>query len=213
MILRLSTPGILPLAIYWVTFGINASPAAAQATYNFSTNYAITSNSLSFATPDILEGLATFASLNAPFGLTKAESYRYIKIVDFNTGDIISTSAPNSLGLTGKPEGFFNLLGSDEDKLFGTLDLTGSGYGTANLSFSGLISIIGGEGRFKRASGTLFLSALIVDLATSVPPVTRISLTGSFKVPTPIPEPSPLIALFGLGMSGVVVRLSQRFLN
>jgi hypothetical protein len=202
---RLSTPGILPLAISLVSFGINASPAAAQATYNFSANYAITSNSVSFATPDILEGLATFASLDAPFGLTQAESYRYIKIVDFNTGDIISTSDPNSLGLTGKPEGFFNLLGNDEDKLFGTLDLTGSGYRTANLSFSGLISIIGGEGRFKGASGTLFLSA--------VPPVTGISLTGSLTVPAPIPEPSPLLALFGLGMSGVVVRLSQQFLN
>jgi hypothetical protein len=200
-----------PVAISLGGFGLGAFPATAQTTYNFSANYTGTAETR-FITPDITEGVAETESTDAPFGLTQAQDLRYAQLVDAATGAFIYDSEPKRFGLQDKPNGFFLLFGIGSDKLFGTLSGTGViDFGNLTQTFSGPVTITGGEGRFSGANGTLFLSGSNIFSLNSTGILSRggFSLNGSFTTATTVPEPSTLPALVGLGMSGASVLLSR----
>jgi hypothetical protein len=206
---------LVPSAISLVGFGAGVAPVAALTTYNFSASYTGIAET-SFITPNLTEGETVFESADAPFGLTKAQDRRYALFLDATPGAFIYDSDPNTFGLQGKPDGFLNFFGTGNDKLFGTLSGTGQlNFETGVAQFSGPVTIIGGEGKFSGASGTLFLSGS--NSAEDIVPGTVLLSRGGFSVngslTTPVPEPSTIPAMVGLAMSGVVVLLRRHLLN
>lgn len=77
-------------------------------------------------------------------------------------------------------------------------------------TLDGTVNIIGGEGRFAGAQGSLSLGGTVeIQLEPNVPEPTQVIVNGSFTVPQPVPEPNTLMTIISLGVTGAGVMLKR----
>ncbi len=182
------TLSFIPLAL--LSLGLNVTKANAQTTFPFEATYK-TQSIFEPIQDDVFKLTAIGESSDAPYGLTNFIRMNYIVRND-NTGvESIVTDATN-LGIEGLPILTATFFGSGNDKLFANIS------GTAvrdvenfTASTLGTTIILGGEGNFQGATGTLTLSENVTfnPNATTEPNTTgTANLRGSFTVSQPVPE-------------------------
>ncbi|AFY54425.1 hypothetical protein Riv7116_1884 [Rivularia sp. PCC 7116] len=116
-------------------------------------------------------------------------------------------------GIEGLPVLTETFVGSGDDKLFATT--TGTvipNFEDLTTSISGTTTIVGGEGKFEVATGTLALSenTIFDPNATTEPSTTGTALlTGSFTVPQKVPEAGHTSTLLGIGIIGTGLLLHK----
>lgn len=208
---KASILGLIPLTLSVVSLGAGVAPATAQTTYNYSATYDGFSNR-SFIPPDRNEVIVDTESNDDPLGFNKLSGVIYSRVNPVTGAAVLDTN-PNAFDLLGKPDGSFVFLGSNNDKLFATaranglVDFSGD---EGTESISGTINITGGEGRFSGAKGTLSLTGDVVVFSTpNVPEPTKLVLKGSITT-AKVPEPSTLMALISVGVTGAGVLLNRR---
>lgn len=138
-------------------------------------------------------------NIDAPYGLSKLTNISY---GEFNpsTGTITIDPDPAKFGLKNLEFGSFTLFGQGKDRLFGTtsgiaiLDFTNA-VGTVTNT----ISITGGSGRFRGATGTLLLSEnLTLNNPDITAPVTGMpKISGTFQT---VPEANQTMGLVCISM-------------
>lgn len=201
------TVWLVPVALSVIGLGVVAAPATAK-TYTYNATFNGFSNR-DIIPPDTNEIFFEGDSNDALLGLTKLNSLLYSQVNPI-TGTAILNTDPNVFSLQNKPGGSFVLFGNNGDKLFASVNSTGLvDFSAGTESLSGIVNITSGEGRFTGANGTLSLSgSVIIDLQPNVPEPTQIIVNGTF---TTVPEPSTLITLMSLGISGASVLLRRRY--
>ena len=198
---------LAPVTLTLLGFGSGAARAAAQATYPFEAIYN-TEITFSPITPNISVVNEIGESGDAPYGLTNFVDIIYTEF-DPGTGVFTFGSDPARFGLEGLPIGTRTFFGNGSDKLFGTIS------GTAAIDLENLvrrgsatITITGGEGRFRGATGILDLSTN--DPLTSDPTAptrSQVLISGSSQT---VPEPSSNITLIGIKVIGFGFLLQKR---
>lgn len=193
---------LVPAALTLVSFASSTAPAQAQTTYPFSATYNITATAKDL-TPNIEEIFLSGTSIDAPYGLTEINSLSYSQ-TDFATGSFKYSADPTTFGLQGFPSGYTVFSGTGSNKLFALgSDSTGLiDFNTSTVTFtsSGSTTIVGGEGEFESATGTLSASQ-------SVPASIQIgvALTGEYTVNGTIQTvPEPRTDIMPLGMGAIV---------
>ncbi len=192
--------------------GLNDTKVNAQTNFPFEATYDI---EVIFEPiqGDVFKSTLTGESKTAPYGLNNYIRESYIKRNDDTGLQSIVTDA-TEFGIEGLPilsEIFFS---SGEDKLFATT----TGTATRNLedltaSVSGTSKILGGEGNFKGATGTLTVSQNTIfnpNAATEPSTTGTIVFTGSFTVPQKVPEAGNTATILSMGIIGTGLLLSQR---
>ena len=210
MIKSLYTAWVFGVALTLVGFGSSVTKASAQTTYPFQATYNSEITTKETNIPLVLDTTVIGESPDAPYGLTNLIIRNYSQ-VDPNTGVATYNSDPATFGLQNVPFGTLTLSGQGNDKLFGT------NKGTASLeSGSGTISITGGEGRFRGATGTLDLFQTITSnpdpTGLTAPIISPATISGSFLVSQAVPEPKTDAMLVGIGVigAGLVLRRHRR---
>jgi hypothetical protein len=210
MIKSLYTAWVFGVALTLVGFGSSVTKASAQTTYPFQATYNSEITTKETNIPLVLDTTVIGESPDAPYGLTNLIIKNYSQ-VDPNTGVATYNSDPATFGLQNVPFGTLTLSGQGNDKLFGT------NKGTASLeSGSGTISITGGEGRFRGATGTLDLFQTITSnpdpTGLTAPIISPATISGSFVVSQAVPEPKTDAMLVGIGVigAGLVLRRHRR---
>ena len=210
MKLSLLTLSLIPLAL--LSLGLNVTKANAQITFPFEATY----KTESFFEPirdDVFKLTATGESTDAPYSLTSFIRMNYIERNDNIGVELIVTDATD-LGIEGLPILTATFFGSGNDKLFASL----SGTATRNVenftaSTLGTTTIIGGEGNFQGATGTLTLSENVTfnpNATTESNTTGTAVLRGSFTVPQAVPEPGSTTTLVVTGIIGASLSLRQR---
>ena len=202
------TLSFIPLAL--LTLGLNVTKANAQITFPFEATYK-TGSIFEPIQNDAFKVTATGKNTDAPYSLTNFIRMNYIERNDSTGVELIVTDATN-LGIEGLPILRATFFGSGNDKLFASIngtavrnveDFTASTFGTT--------TIIGGEGNFQGATGTLTLAENVTfnPNATTGPNNTGTAvLSGSFTVP--VPEPGHTTALVVVQIIGASLLLRQR---
>lgn len=190
-----------------VGFGSSVTKAIAQTTYPFQATYNAEITTKETNIPLVLDTTVRGETSDAPYGLTNLVIKNYSQ-VDPNTGVATYNSDPATFGLQNVPFGTLTLSGQGNDKLFGT------NRGTASLvSGSGTISITGGEGRFRGATGSLDLFQTITSnpdpTGLTAPIISLGTISGSFLVPKTVPEPKTVPMLVGIGVIGAGLVLKR----
>ena len=210
MIKSLYTAWVFGVALTLVGFGSSVTKASAQTTYPFQATYNSEITTKETNIPLVLDTTVIGESPDAPYGLTNLIIRNYSQ-VDPNTGVATYNSDPATFALQNVPFGTLTLSGQGNDKLFGT------NKGTASLeSGSGTISITGGEGRFRGATGTLDLFQTITSnpdpTGLTAPIISPATISGSFLVSQAVPEPKTDAMLVGIGViaAGLVLRRHRR---
>ena len=193
-----------------IGLGSTVTKAIAQTTYPFQATYNSEITTKTTAIPLVLDTTVIGQTPDAPYGLSNLIIRNYSQ-VDPNTGVATYNSDPATFGLQNVPFGTLTLFGQGNDKLFG------SNRGSASLeSGSGTISITGGEGRFRGATGTLDLFQTITsnpDLTgLTAPIISPARISGSFLVSQAVPEPKTDAMLVGISVigAGLVLRRHRR---
>ncbi|MBE9214786.1 hypothetical protein IQ247_19280 [Plectonema cf. radiosum LEGE 06105] len=191
----------VPIAVSILGVGASLTPVTAQTTFDYSATFdGISLRSL--IPPDIAEISYEGESDDASLGLNQLNALLYSQ-VDPTTGEAILNTNPNIFGVD-RPNGSFVLQGNGDDKIFASVDSTGLvNFETGIETLTGTVNILGGEGRFSDAQGSLSLGGtVVIDLEPNVPEPTQITVNGSFTVSKSVPEPSTLVTLIGLGVTG-----------
>ena len=200
---------LIPVALIISNFTLAPAEASEQATYTFSSTYDTINTTKLFST-DLQSTVSTGNSYNAPYGLTKINNLIYGQI-DLTTGKFSTNTDPTIFSLQNVPQGYIELSGNGDDKLFGTNSAIGSiNFATAIGTNNGSVNITGGKGRFAGAIGTLSFEQIdsLGNLADDTLPFKgKVSLNGSFRT---VPEPRMGAALASLGMIGASFLLYQR---
>jgi hypothetical protein len=191
--------------------GLSTTKVNAQ-TFPFEATYK-TESSFEPIEGNVVKSTVTGESNDAPYGLTKLMKMNYIQ-TDENTGvQIIATDA-EEFGIEGLPTLSETFFGSGDDKLFAaTTGTVIPNFEDFTTSISGITTIVGGEGAFEGATGSLTLSenTIFNPNATTQPSTTGTAvLTGSFTVPQKVPETGNTTTLIGMGIIGTGLLLRQR---
>jgi len=213
--IRSKTVWLIPVALTLASFGLNATSAKAQTTYQFSADYDISNRFSLLTSPDVqpfyAQATPNWNNNNAPYGLTQLTGLVYGEI-NFDTGRFRFTDNPNLFALQGFPSGSVVLGGDSPNRLFLT-DIATGGLDPQSLvvTNTGVFTIIGGDGIFEGASGTLnFIEAgPATPLDPSIPFIGRGSINGSIQVSVPEPRTNRAM-LLGIGMIGAGVLLRRR---
>lgn len=209
-------PGSLSLslisgAVTLLSLGLGTTKVNAQ-TFPFEATYK-TQSTFEPIQGQIFKSTVTAESTDAPYGLTNFIKMNYIQRND-DAGVQTIVADATDLGIEGLPILSDTFFGSGDDKLFATT----SGTVTQNFedfttSISGTTTIVGGEGRFEGATGTLTLSenTIFNPNATTEPSTTGTAvLTGSFTVPQKVPEAGNSKAIIAIGIIGTGLLLHKR---
>lgn len=202
------------LGIVIAGFGSSVESAKAQTTYAFNTTYDGSSALLKSITEDITVRSISGSSNDAPYNLTKASGFAYVK-TDSSTGSYRFSTNPETFGLQNLPLGGVTLFGEGNNKLFYQVE---NGTGVFNIETltttgSNTNNITGGEGLFQGATGTLTgfevyqVANLLVDPTSASKG--RVTVNGTISVLTiqKVPEPNTTAALAGIGIIGVTFLL------
>lgn len=198
---------LVSVALMLSCFGVRADPAIAQTTYPFSANYDILATAKDII-PNLQQILVPGSSTDAQYGLLQTNSLSYSQ-TNFATGFYSFNTEPTAFGLQGFPSGYITFEGnSSSDKLFGTASGTGLiDFGTFTVKSNGTVNIIGGEGIFRGATGTLaFSQNQPLSLQIGVALKGQFRVNGSFQT---IPEPKTVTALIGVGVMGVYLLMRR----
>jgi hypothetical protein len=193
-------------------FGLNTAKVNAQTTFPFEATYE-TESLFEPIQGQVFKSTVTAESTDAPYGLTTFAKMNYIQI-DENTGVETIVTDVTEFGIEGLPVLSETFFGSGDDKLFATT--TGTvipNFEDFTTSISGTTTIVGGEGRFEGAMGTLTLSenTIFNPNTTTGPSTTGTAvLSGSFTVPQKVPEAGNTSILFGIGIIGTGLLLRHR---
>ena len=211
--LRLHTSWLLGI-VTLAGFGSSIESAKAQTTYGFNTTYDGSSALLQSITEDITVRSISGLSNDAPYGLTKASGFIYIK-TDSSTGSYRYSTNPETFGLQNLPLAGVTLFGEGNNKLSYQVE-NGTGVfnpETLTTTSSNTNIITGGEGLFQGATGTLTgfevyqVANLLID-PTSVSKG-RVTVNGSISIlaTQKVPEPNTTAALTGIGIIGATFLL------
>ena len=208
--LRSKSVWLVPVVLSLASFALDTTKAIAQTNYEFEAVYNL-EVSLREIAPNISVGTVVGNSLNAPYGLTQLSSMSYSRL-DPNTG--ISTTSPDAVtfGLEGLPPLIDRFFSKDSDD-----SLIGSSTATAtsdlkNLTASafGILTITGGTGRFNGAIGTLTLTDnYTISPDPTVPLIGQALVSGSFQIPTSVPESGNSLSLVGISAIGAAFLLHR----
>lgn len=200
-----------------IGFGSSVESAKAQTTYTFNATYDGTSALLRPITEDVTARSISGLSNDAPYGLTKASGFAYVK-TNPNDGSYRYSTNPQTFGLHSSPLGGITLFGEGNNKLSYQFE---DGVGVFNpetltTTSSNTNKITGGEGLFEGATGTLSgsevyqVANLLVDPTSASKGIVRIN--GAIIVPTTqkVPEPNTTAALFGMGIIGATFFLRSK---
>ncbi|MEH1917701.1 hypothetical protein [Nostoc sp.] len=208
--LRSKSVWLVPVVLSLASFALDTTKAIAQTNYEFEAVYNL-EVSLREIAPNISVGTVVGNSLNAPYGLTQLSSMSYSRL-DPNTG--ISTASPDAVtfGLEGLPPLIDRFFSKDSDD-----SLIGSSTATAtsdleNLTASafGILTITSGTGRFNGAIGTLTLSDnYTISPDPTVPLIGQALVSGSFQIPTSVPESGNSLSLVGISAIGAAFLLRR----
>lgn len=162
---------------------------------------------------EVFKSTVTGESTDAPYSLNNYTRTNYVKRND-DTGVQLIASDATEFGIEGLPVLSDTLFGSSEDKLFATTTATVTqNFEDLTTSISGTTTIVGGEGNFETATGTLTLSqnTIFNPNATTEPTTTGTAvLTGSFTVPQTVPEAANTKTILGMGIIGASLLLHKR---
>ncbi|MCL6752605.1 hypothetical protein KBT16_17190 [Nostoc sp. CCCryo 231-06] len=204
------TLSFIPVAL--LSLGLNVTKANAQITFPFEATY----NTQSVFEPiqdTVFKSTVTGESTDAPYGLTNFIRMNYIERND-NTGVESIVRDATEFGIEGLPILIETFFGSGNNKLFASTSSTAiRNVEDFTASISGTTTIVGGEGNFQGATGTLTLSENVTfnPNATTEPSTTgTVILSGSFTVPQRVPEAGNTTTLVGIGIIGASLLLRQR---
>jgi hypothetical protein len=210
--LRLHTSSLLGI-VTLIGFGSSVESAKAQTTYGFNTTYDGSSALLRSVAEDITARSISGLSIDAPYGLTKASGFAYVK-TDPITGSYRYSSNPETFGLQNLPLGGVTLFGEGNNKLFYQVENGTGVFNPETLTTTGFNTniITGGEGLFQGATGTLTGSEVYQVANLLVDPTStskgKVTINGNISVlTTRIPEPNTTTALTGIGIIGVTFLL------
>lgn len=192
--------------------GLGTAKVNAQTNFPFEASYDIESI-FEPIQEDVFKSTVIGETTDAPYGLNNFISINYIKRND-DTGVQTIVSDATEFGIEGLPILTNTFFGNGDNKLFAT----STGSVTRNVealtaSVSGTTTIVGGEGDFKGATGTLTLSqnTIFNPNATTTPSTTGTAvLTGSFTVPQKVPEAGNAKTIFAIGIIGTGLLLHKR---
>lgn len=205
------TLSFIPLVL--LSLGLNVTKANAQITFPFEATY----NTQTVFEPiqnDVFKSTVTGESTDAPYGLTNFIRMNYIER-DENTGVESIVTDATEFGIEGLPILTETFFGSGDDKLFAST--TGTAIRNVEdftASTNGTTTIVGGEGSFQGATGTLTFSENVIfnPNATTEPSTTgTVVLSGSFTVPQRVPEAGNTTTLVGMGIISASLLLRQRW--
>lgn len=189
-------------------FGLGSSftKVNAQTTYPFEAIYNV-ETVFRPITSNIFETTDTAENVNAPYGLTNIINKSYLQAKPNNSG---TTFGPNAsmFGLQGFPILTFTFFGQASDTVFATISGSNT-IDTENLVGVGnsIITITGGEGRFKNAIGKLDLKENIRFSADPTAPINSTwFISGSFQT---VPEPKTNAALISMSVI-LLARIFQK---
>lgn len=184
--------------------GLNETKANAQITFPFEATYN-TQRFFEQIQNDVFKLTVTGESTDAPYGLTNFIRMNYIErsIIGVESTDPDATA----FGIEGLPILTDTFFGSGNDKLFASTSTTVlRNFEDVTISVFGTTTIVGGEGNFQGATGTLTLS----ENATFNPNIGTAVISGSFTVPQRVPEAGNNTTLVGIGIIGASLSLRQR---
>lgn len=194
-----------------VGFGASVTKAIAQNTYPFKTTYNTEITTKPTSVPNVLDTNIIGKSADAPYGLTNIRIGIYANL-DPDTGVVTDSPDPAVFGLEGLPlNTTFSLFGNGSDKLFGiNNDITTLDFKNLVGTASGTLTISGGEGRFRGATGSLdLLENATLSPDPTAPIISDLTISGSFVVPQAVPEPKTDAMLIGIGVIGASLMLRR----
>ncbi|WP_460201940.1 hypothetical protein [Scytonema sp. NUACC21] len=212
MISRSYALGLVSATVTLVSVGLTTTRVNAQTTYEFSTTYdTVVTIDPSFR-PDlgITRATITGESADAPYGLSNFLSNTYGRF-DPTTNISYFNADASTFGLEGQP-----VLG---DRYFGgSNELYGTANDQAQFDFvngtvqgGGTITLTGGEGIFKGATGqiTFTQNDRLTSTDLTAPFKGKAVLKFSVQTPKSVPEPNSTAGLIGMGFVGLSFLLGQ----
>jgi hypothetical protein len=182
------------------------SPAQAVTGFNLKGDYDFVDILTLFPEQDYLTGAAVGSSQNANLGLKKIDFLGYTRISEAvpaltNGTSYTFNSDPKFYGINASP-GYFILFGKGKNKLFASFIGSDKVNNQNSTVFTtAQLKITGGEGKFKNASGTGFLSGTVNTNVTPLVNQGKYSIDVSFDVPKSIPNSTNVSGML-LGISG-----------
>ena len=164
------------------SFGVLNNSDLSQTSFEFDATYNITATS-SELDLGVSQVLITGESNNAPLGLTQISGVTYSQ-VDLLTGNFRANTDPSVFGLSEVPEGEIVFFGDDDNKLFGSDDITGTiDLETLIATSTGIFTITGGEGQLEGANGILSFSEVDqLSLDPNIPLTGVATVSGTFQI-------------------------------
>lgn len=192
--------------------GFSTTKVNAQTNFPFEATYK-TESVFEPIQDQVFKSTVTGESTDAPYGLNNYTRMTYIKRND-DAGVQTIVADATELSIEGLPILLDTFFGNGNDKLFATTTATVTqNFEDFTTSISGTTTIVGGEGNFAGATGSLTLSenTIFNPNATTEPSTTGTAvLTGSFTVPQKVPEAGNTATLFGIGIIGAGLLLHKR---
>lgn len=195
--------------------GVSLSPVQALESFNLKGDYDFVDTLTLFPEQDYLIGAAQGSSQNATLGLNQIEFLGYARLSEVfpaltNSTSYTFNSDPKFYGIDAQP-GKFIFSGQEENKLFGTfvgLDQVNAQASTAFTTAQ--LTIVGGEGKFKNASGigTLF-GTINVNTSTLIN-TGKYSVDVNFTVPKSIPNSTNISGLLVVALTSFFVKKKVR---
>ncbi|MBR8832850.1 MAG: PEP-CTERM sorting domain-containing protein [Stigonema ocellatum SAG 48.90 = DSM 106950] len=207
---------LLPVALTLVGFGFGVKSATA-ATYDFSVLYntTVTINPFKPEYPDIVRATITGDATDAPYGLDflTSNTYGQVNPISSTVTKTTFNADPTAFGLNSEPALSDRYYGG-ANELFGKAsDSAVIDQEKGTISGGGTITITGGTGIFKDATGKItFTESDQLGPDPTAPSQGQAELIFSIKTPEQVPEPTATTTLVGLGVvgTGFVLRRQRR---
>jgi len=198
---------LIPAALTLVGFGLSSTPASAQTTLPFEANYEVLNRFRIITDPNIQPFFARanprWTSTDAPYGLTQLTG-TVLAELNFNTNIFSFTEDPAVGPLVLGGEGPNRLYITDIAT--GVLDPE-----TLIATTNGVLGIVGGEGLFEGATGSLnFTEIGRISTSEDEPFMAQSRITGSIQIPRTVPEPRTDTTLLSIGEIGAGLLLRRR---
>ncbi|MBU7582607.1 MAG: hypothetical protein KAF91_06795 [Nostoc sp. TH1S01] len=207
---------LVPVALTIVSLGSNVQSVKAQSTYNsyiFSADYttSVTIDPSFRPDLDIVRATITGKSVEpVPYGLDFFISNTYGKLNPIENPAInryTFNSDPRVFGLEGEPILSDRYYGGNNE-LFGTAsDSAEINFAEGTIRGGGTITIFGGKGLFKNATGTITFTQEDVLNPPGTPSQGLAKLNFNLQTPQPVPEPKAGITFIGMAVIGIGLRI------